>query len=296
VPSHRLASIAIAAVIAVGCSPSSRASGRVVAADDWGRSVAVGPAARIVSLAPATTELAFALGLGDRLVGRTTWCDFPAAARSVPDVGAGIRPNIEAVAAQRPDLVLLYASEANRGALEELEKLGIHVAVMRVDRADDMRRAARLLATLAGRPAAGDSLVAAFDTALAAASVTAAGRRPRVYVDVQSEPPMTVGAGSYLSEILEAAGAENVFGDVTASSAPVSLEAIAARDPDAVLVLRTDTTRGPDLAMRPGWRALRAVREQRVLVLPGMLYDRPSPRMPQAVRDLASRLRAFRTQ
>ncbi len=70
----------------------------------------------------------------------------------------------------------------------------------------------------------------------------------------------------------------------------MSLEAIAARDPEVVLVLRSDTARGHDLDARPGWRALRAVRERRVLVVPGALYDRPSPRMPQAVRDLSARL------
>lgn len=291
--SRRSLRLAVLTVCAAACAPSPRAPALVHLTDDWGRGLAVPRAARIVSLAPATTELVFALGFGDRLVGRTTWCDYPDAARAVRDVGAGIGPNVEAIAAQHPDLVLLYGSEANRAALHQLEALGITVAVLTVDRAEDMRRAARAIAALAGRPAAGDSLVAAFDTALAAATLHRGTRSPTVYVDVQAAPPLTVGAGSYLSEILRAAGAENVFGDVATPSAPVSLEAIAARDPDVVLVLRSDTTRGHDLGVRNGWRAVRAVREGRVLVVPGALYDRPSPRMPQAVRDLAARLRAL---
>jgi iron complex transport system substrate-binding protein len=296
VPSCRPSLFAIALLGAAACTQAPRAPAVVHVTDDWGRGLDVAPATRIVSLAPATTELVFALGLGDRLVGRTSWCDYPEAVAAVADVGAGLGPNVEAIAALRPDLVLLYASEANREALRQLEALGIGVAALRVDRAADMRRAARTIAALGGRAAAGDSLVATFDTALAAAAAAAGtgGRRPRVYVDVQSAPPLTVGAGSYLSEILDAAGAANVFGEVPTPSAPVSLEAIAVRDPEVVLVLRSDTTRGHDLDRRAGWRALRAVREGRVLVVPGALYDRPSPRMPGAVRDLASRLAAFR--
>ena len=288
--SRRSAVLAVLALFAAACAPSRREPAAVHLTDDWGRGLDIAPATRIVSLAPATTELVFALGLGDRLVGRTTWCDYPAEARAIPDVGAGLAPNVEAVAAQRPDLVLVYGSEANRDAVRQLEELGIAVAVLRVDRAEDVRRAARTIAALAGRPAAGDSLVAAFDTALVSAATGRPAIRPAVYVDVQANPPLTVGAGSYLTEILDAAGARNVFGDVATPSAPVSVEAIAARDPSVILVLRSDTTLGSDLPTRPGWRAVRAVREGRVLVLPGALYDRPSPRMPQAVRDLAGRL------
>jgi ABC-type Fe3+-hydroxamate transport system substrate-binding protein len=114
-----------------------------------------------------------------------------------------------------------------------------------------------------------------------------------VYVDVWPDPPMTVGQGSYLQEEVEAAGGLNVFDDVRASSATVSIEAIAQRDPDVILELRTDTTQTPDLARRPGWRAVRAVREGRVLVLDGTLYGRPTLRMPLAERDLAPRLARF---
>lgn len=285
-------------LVALGtaCGRAS-ARGPLAVRDDWGRDVALSaPARRIVSLAPATTELVFALALGGRLVGRTTWCDFPAAALAVPDVGNGIGPNVEAVAALRPDLVLLYASDANRQALARLETLGIPTVVLRVDLAADLRRATRLIAEAAGIPEAALTLISQLDGALDAARLrhtVGVRRRTRVYVDVESNPPLTVGRGSYLSEILRVAGAENVFEDIAQPSAPVSLEAIVAREPDAVLVLSYDTTRAPDLSGRPGWRAVRAVREGRVVAVDGRLYGRPSPRMPQAVADLAARLAAL---
>jgi len=292
----RLAPRSVVSIIVLSAAACSRppGGGAVVRVDDWGRAVALAaPARRIVSLVPATTELVFALGLGDRLVGRTRFCEYPSAARGVPDVGDGIGPNVEAVAARHPDLVLLYASSANRAAADRLAALGIPTAALALDGAADVRRAALLIGGLAGAARAADSLVAAFDSLRAAVigeGDRRRGPRPKVYVDVWAQPPMTVGRGSYLAEIVRAAGGDNLFDDVRASSATVSLETIVRRDPDVILELQSDTARVPDLAARPGWSAVRAVREGRILVVDGTLYGQPSTRMPLAARDLAARL------
>ena len=289
----QLLTVVLAVLSPPACSRAPAAAA-IVRVDDWGRTVALpAPARRIVSLAPATTELVFALGLGDRLVGRTRWCDYPPAAQRVADVGDGMGPNVEAVAARKPDLVLVYASPANRAAADRLAALGIPVVALALDRAADLRRAAVLIGGLAGATRAADSLVEAFDalrTEVAHEAERRRGPRPKVYVDVWADPPMTVGRGSYLQEEVEAAGGDNIFDDVRASSATVSLEAIARRDPDVIVVLQSDTSRIPDLAARPGWTAVRAVREGRILVLDGALFGRPSPRMPLAARDLGARL------
>ncbi len=283
-------------VLAAACAPR-RAPAPYSIVDDWGRRVALAaPARRIVSLSPATTELLFAMGLGPRVVGRTRFDDWPPAARAVPDVGNGIAPSVEAVAERQPDLVLLYASDANQVAAGQLAALGIAAAALQLDRSRDLARAARDIGVLAGAGAAADSFVAAFDSSLGAVArrdSAALPRRPRLFVDVWTSPPMTVGRGSYLDELVRAAGGDNAFGDVAASSATVSLEAIVARDPDAVLVVAADTARPPDLLAQPGWRAVRAVRDGRVIVADASLYGRPSPRMPLAAADLARRLQAM---
>jgi ABC-type Fe3+-hydroxamate transport system substrate-binding protein len=279
------------AVVAAGCG---RSSPREAAAlrDVWGRSLAATPVARrIVSLAPATTELVFALGLGARLVGRTRWCDWPPAARDVPDLGAGLEPNVEAVLAQRPDLVLIYPSEANRAAVAQLEGLGVRVAVVGQDAVAEWRASARLVARLAGVPGAAESLLADFDRRLEAARAAPRSDAPFVFIAVGENPPIAIGAGSFVSELVELAGARNAFGDVRAPSAPVSLEAVVARDPDLVVVL------GPEdaarrLRQRPLWQAIPAVRERRVIALDGGAFNRPSPRLPEAVRALRARLPA----
>src|SRR5438876_9862763 len=304
---HRthLAGLFLAAA-ALACRPTDRATpppppppatspGGVAVTDDAGRRVTLSaPARRIVSLSPAVTELLFALGAGDWVVGRTTWCDYPPAARAVPSVGDGLNPNLEAVAARRPDLVILYRSALNETAAQQLARLGIAAAVVRQDRLEDLARAAGLVATLTGRGAAGASLARGIDSLLHAPAPPApAAARRRVAFVVWDNPPMVIGGGSYLDELATLAGARNVFHDVESASATVAIETIAARDPDAIVVLSDTAPAAPAaFAGRREWQAVRAVRERRFVQLTGSLYGRPNSRAAQAVAELRRLLAA----
>ena len=289
----RRAALCAVALLAA-CGRGERRSAAITLQDDWHRSVALSaPPRRIVSLSPATTELVFALGFGDRLVGRTTWCDWPAEAKQVTDVGNGIGPNVEAVAAQRPDLVLLYPSEANRAALAPLEQLGIPVAALEQDAIAEWRHAVQWVAQALGEPARGDSLLARFDRELADSSVQSVEVAPKVFIAVGANPPIAIGENSFVSELLVLAGGANAFDDITGPSAVVSLEAIVARNPDAVLVLGPDSII-PDIRRRPGWGVIPAVRAGRVIAVDGSEFNRPSPRLPAAVARLADRVQVIR--
>lgn len=257
--------------------------------DDAGDTVAVSaPARRIVSLIPATTELLFAIGAGSMVIGRTEWCDYPPAAAAVPNLGDGIAPNAEAVLASHPDLVLLYNSAQNAAVATRLRSLGIPVLRLNTDRLADVDRIGRLLGRVSGRESAADSVAAAFDTALATATTAPSGRRPKVLLLVWEQPPMTIGRGSFLNELVERAGGTNLFEDVNASAGTVSIEAVAARDPDLILT----TSAGPaSFARRPEWQVVRAVRQHRFLPVTGSEFNRPSPRAPEAIRALARQLR-----
>jgi len=259
-------------------------SGRIWVVDDAGDTVRLqAPARRVVSLIPATTELLFAIGAGASLVGRTSYCDYPPAAKAVPDLGDGIKPSIEAVLAQRPDLVTLYNSGQNAAVAGRLRELGI--PTLRVN------TVARILGTVTGRQRGADSVAAAFDTALAAATRPAKGPRPRILLLVWEQPPMTIGRGSFLHELVERAGGENLFADVAASSGVVSIEAVAARDPDLIFT----TNEGPSaFATRPEWQVVPAIREHRFLRVSGSEFNRPSPRAPAAIRELTARMEAAR--
>jgi len=280
-----------AVLLCLACRPPAPARPGELVDDTGARTSLAAPPQRIVSLIPATTELLFALGAGDRLVGRTSWCDYPAEAAGVPDLGNGIDPNVEAVIAAKPDLVLLYKSGANRGAAERLRTLGVPTLELATDRIADIDRLTRLLGRALGLGEAAESLAVRTDRDLAAASRPPDGptARPSVFILVWDRPAMTLGAGSFLSEILERAGARNSFGDLTTSSAQVSIEAVASRDPDYILVTGAGE---PTIAGRQEWRVVRAVRERRFVRVRGSEFNRPSPRVGLAVRQLVAALAA----
>ncbi len=280
--------LALAAAIVAACSPpKARSASPLVLVDDAGDSAALAaPASRVVSLIPTTTELIFALGGGSTVVGRTAWCDWPAEAQAVPNLGDGISPSLEAIVGTRPDFVILYRSATNAAVVRELRAQGIPTVQLRVDNIADMARATRLLARALGREASADSLQHAVDSSVAAVSATNdAG--PRAFLLVWDQPLTTIGRGSFLAELVARAGGRNVFDDVSASSAPVSLEAVVARDPDVVLAISPG--REPTRA-RPQWRAIRAVREGRFVTLEGSVYFRPTPRVAQAISGLKEML------
>jgi ABC-type Fe3+-hydroxamate transport system substrate-binding protein len=261
-----------AVLLLAACRPAGRTAPR--------------PPQRVVSLLPSFTELLFAIGAGDRIVGRTQWCDYPPAALAIPNVGDGLPPNIEAVMARRPDLVVLYNAGPNVTAARQLERAGIQTVLIDLNRLEDLGPAARTLGRLTGREEQAESLAIALDSL--------AGRPPPhsttslVFV-VWDNPPIVIGHGSYLDQLATQAGARNVFGDVAAPSAQVSLETIVARDPEWIAVL-SDSAAPPGFAKRREWRAVRAVREGHFLLLPGSLFGRPGPRSSEAVRQLRIRL------
>jgi iron complex transport system substrate-binding protein len=256
-----------------------------------GRAAFAGPAHRIVSLSPAVTELLFALGAGDLVVGRTTWCDYPPEVRRVPSVGDGLNPDLEAVIAARPDLVVLYRSALNETAADQLERLGIAALLVTQDRLEDLAEAARLLGRLTGRETAGDSLAGAIAQVLAAPASPLGIRLALIAWD---NPPMVIGGGSYLDQLATLAGARHVFHEL-GSAAVVSLETIAARDPDVIVVLSDSATgKEPEFARRAPWQVIRAVRERRFVTLAGTLFGRPSPRAPAAIAAFHRLLEAAR--
>jgi iron complex transport system substrate-binding protein len=249
-------------------APAARTPpGALSVVDDRGRSVTLpGPARRIVSLVPATTELLFAIGAGDAVIG----------------------PNLEAVIGQRPDLVLLYAS-ADRGTVaEHLGRLGIQAMSLSTDQLADVARLARVLGRVTGHERSADSLAKAFERDLAAAQAPEGGARS-AFLLVWDQPPMTVGRGSFLTELMARAGLRNVFDDVGASSAVISIEGVVARDPDLILTLGSAS---PKVAGQPEWEVVPAVRDRRFVHADGSEFSHPGPRSPRAIRELRQAVEA----
>jgi iron complex transport system substrate-binding protein len=254
--------------------------------DDFGDTIRVkGRPARIVSLNPTTTEILFTIGAGSRLVGRTEYDKWPDSARFVPDLGPGIRPNVEAVLGARPDLVLLYASEDNRDAARRLRDAGIATAAFKVDRIAQFDQLTRLLGRLVGDSARGalvaDTVMRTLDSVRTA---TSGLRRPRVVIPTWYEPLMVIGGGSFMSELLTIAGGQNVYDSVAAPSPMVAFEDILRRNPEYVLV---SPERAKQIQTMAKWRTLPAVREGRLLVFDTARVLRPAVRLGEGAVSFA---------
>lgn len=207
------------------------------------------PPGRILSLVPSVTRALVELGAGAMLVGRTDY-DTLAAVRGLPSVGGGLQPDLERLLALRPDLVIRFAGAQDPTTPAALDERAIAHMAVRPDRVEDVRTIVRQLGIVTGRRAAADSLVAALDASLAAVRERVAGEaRPRVAYLIGGTPPWVAGPRTYVSDLLEVAGADNAFADLGDLYAPVSLEELIAREVDAFVVAR-GTELSPRLAAR----------------------------------------------
>ena len=285
--SSRVLGVVLALVLPLAaCGRDAPRAAARPSADDFGDTLLLRQTPRrIVSLNPSTTELLFAIGAGGRLVGRTTYDRWPDAALTIPDLGPGLRPNVESVLAARPDLVLLYASDDNRDAARRLRAAGVATAAYRVDRIADFRRVALALGALTGDSAAAratvDSVGATIERVRA---VTASLQRPAVFWPLYDQPLLATGGGSFLNELIDIAGGTNVYGFLPEPSPRITVEDLLKRDPEIILV---SPEARPRYLADPRWRALRAVRGDRLLVVDTTLVYRPGPRLGEAARSVA---------
>ena len=277
---------AVVAVLALTSACSAKTVERTAQVDDFGDTVSVrGVPQRVVSLNPATTDLVFALGGGSRLVGRTHWDLYPEEAKAVPDLGSGLRPNIETVLGARPDLVLLYASKDNRAAATAFRSAGVNTLSLKIDHIADFYRAAQLIGRILGDSSRGvivsDSVK---KTLQLVRDKTRTLDKPTVFWHVWDAPLITIGRGSYMNELVEIAGGTNVYGDVDEVSPQVSIEDVLRRNPGFIIS-------GPEgkekLSADPRWSEAQAVREKRVLVVDTTIVGRPSVRLGEAAVHLA---------
>lgn len=248
--------------------------------DAEGRRVRLaGPAQRVISLVPSATQTLAALGAQDLVVARTDH-DTLSWALALPSVGGGIQPSLEAIVAARPDLVVRFAGPQDTRTPAALDQLGIPHVGIRPDRITDALDAIRLLGDATGKTAEADSLTRSIRAQLEAVRTAAAGRpRVRVAYVLGGDPPWVAGPGTYIHELLELAGGENIFADLGALYAAVSVEEFLAREIDLILT--------PD-AGRLDARVAAAARVAQV----GDALEFPGPSVAEAARTVAALLRS----
>jgi iron complex transport system substrate-binding protein len=271
---------------------ATSAAGRAVT-DETGRHMTV-PAKvrRIVSLAPNVTEIIYALGAGDRLVGDTTDCETPADAKLKPHVGGSQRPSLEAVVALRPDLVLASGSINFAQAADALLKAGVPVYTTYPKTVRDMLRSIGEIGDLIGAKTQGDALEASLQGRLEALQ-TKLSDRPLAHVLflLGLDPPYSIGPNTFIADALRWAGAESIL--VTDQNYPQpAFEEVLRIQPDYIVLAADDNGMGvnaADLRSRADWKSLMAVQTGRVVTVSDAI-ERPSPGMVDAIEEMARAL------
>jgi iron complex transport system substrate-binding protein len=293
-----------AAAVAAPTTAAPAAPAALTITDALGRQVTLdGAPARIVSLAPSITEILFAVGAGPQVVGVTQFCNYPPEADALPEVGGFTAKTIsvEAIVDLTPDLVLA-GSAAQQPVVEALEQLGIPALVFDPTSFEEVYANIQQVGYATGHVAEADELVASMRGRVkAVADVVAAipaEERPSVFWEVFDEPLMTAGPNTFIGQMIDLAGAKNIFADATEDYPQISAETILERDPAIILGPSSHGDKlTPELvAARPGWGELSAVKAGRVHLLDGDTTSRPGPRLADALEELAKTLYPERFQ
>lgn len=246
------------------------------------------PPQRVVSLLPSLTETVHALGQSHRLVGVDRYSNWPAGIAHLPRVGGGIDPDIEAIVALRPDVVLMAPS--SRG-VQRLESLGLRVLALSPETTADARRVALQVGQLLGVPDPG-RVWRAIDAGVAevARSLPARAVPLRAYFEVSSGG-YAAGPASFIGELMQRLGLQNIVAPELGAFPRINPEYVVRANPDLILIGERHAS---GLAQRPGWAGLRALRERRLCVFSAAESDvlvRPGPRMDEAARLMARCIR-----
>ena len=265
-----------------------------IVTDEAGRRVVI-PAEvhRIVSLSPDLTETVYALGLEDRLVGDTSYCDTPPAAKTKPHVGGPSNPSLEAIAALRPDLVLASETINWANTADAIARLGIPVYTTNPHTVQGMIDSFGRLADLLGASKQGGALVADLNRRLQDVHGRLADVPPvRALFVVWLEPLITIGQNTFIADALRCAGAESIVRS-SQNWPQYNFEEVVRLQPDYIVMAGShsgeDARTLEDLRSRPAWKDLRAVREGHVAIISEEI-DRPAPGLIGVVEQLARQI------
>jgi iron complex transport system substrate-binding protein len=261
--------------------------------DVLGRQVTIKEAPqRIVSLAPAITESLFALGLGDKIVGVTNYCDYPAEAKTKPKVGGFSTPNAELVVAARPDLVL--ATRINESYVPQLENAGLTVVVIESLDLPQVLENIRLIGKVTGTSEAANNLTGEMQKRIDSITSKVGGlpdeNKPAVYFEIWPDPLTTGGSKSFVNNLITLAGGKNIAGDVEQDWVNLSPEMVLARDPDVAILCHHGSSLQTveQFKTRKGWEQVSAIKNNRV----GLISDentvvRTGPRVVEGFEFMA---------
>ena len=252
---------------------------------------------RIVSLAPNITEILFAIGLGDEIAGVTLDSDYPPDAAEKPKVGTFWQPDIEAVVAARPDLVITLGFEQQKNLAEHLKRIGYNGLTVNIEKVSDLFDAIERIGAATDRQRQANELISRIRTKLQQlATLVVAGPKVRVLWVVQREPLRVAGRDTFVNEMIELAGGENAIGPTVHKYPPIGSEQVIACNADVIIesaMGREDIEDQRDRALRhwSKFKYLPAVSNSRVFVVSGDTVSRLGPRLYEGTETIARCLR-----
>lgn len=263
-----------------------------VFADDLGREVRVPETVEsVVSLAPNLTEIVFAVGAGDKLVGVTTFCDFPAEAKSIRKVSDTQKPNIESIIALKPQIVFVSTASQLEAFTKTLDQQNISVFVTSPNTIDDIYASIEKVGRITGNGQRAEELVHELRSRVATVrSSVVDGPIPKIFVQIDKESLYTVGRDSYINDLISRAGGVSATADLATAYPKISREAALAMNPDVIIISDSDGNREPNEAFRNS----PAVKNGRVYLINADLLSRPGPRVVDALEQIAEKLRGDR--
>lgn len=282
---------------ATGASQQAGGAGQTTAVqypltvtDSAGRSVTI-PARpeRILSLAPSNTEILFALGLGDKVVGTDNFSDYPEAAKGKEKVGGLIDPNPEKMLALKPDVAFAIGGTEKQYA--KLLEQNVPVVVLQPKNLDEVYGTIRLTAKVAGVPDVAEAVVKQMQQRIQAVVDKTKGlpedKRPKVFYEIWDNPLMTAGPGSFIHDLIGLAGGRNIGEKVGKDYAEVSPELLVQQNPDLIISPHAPFLKSVKDGKYPAWAGVTAVKKQQLYQVNDNMISRPGPRLADALEQLA---------
>jgi iron complex transport system substrate-binding protein len=288
-----LITAALLAISAIaGIASTSKASTPITITDDLGRTVTITSSERIVSIGPSCTEILYALGLGDKIVGVDIYSDYPPEAVAKQKISNWWMPNPEEVAALNPDLV--FYAVGLEGSVQQLESLGLTVVALNPKTMEDIFKSIKLVGDATSKSAEAKALVSAMrQTINKIQNITKnVENKPRVYIEFWYPPPMTFGNISWGHQLIELAGGINVFGNVSLEWFSTTDEDILETNPEIIISLYGTMHYATleDMKQRPGWNTISAVKNGKVYLFDENLFLRTGPRIVEGLKVLSKAL------
>ncbi|MGZ5198959.1 MAG: cobalamin-binding protein [Telluria sp.] len=283
-------------MLALLLGAASAARAEVSAVDDTGVRITLAqPAQRVISMAPHATELLFAAGGGKRIVGTMNWSDYPAEARAIPQVGSNSEIDIERVVALKPDLIVVWQSGNTARQIEQLARLGIPIFHSEPRKLEQVASSIERFGQLLGTGKQAHAAAAGYRAQIAGLAARYA-RAPtvRVFYQVWDRPLYTLNDQQIVGDIIRTCGGENVFGGVPVIAPEVSLEAVLAKNPEAIVAgdEHAPSDRGANIWKPYG--AVTAVKRGNLFTLDGELLTRAGPRTAQGAAKMCELLELAR--